>query len=127
MTNEVKIIGMLFIFTIGLNLLVVPMVSDDGGLELKDLSPPESSILSEDFEVETDSSDSWFVPESLVQGVSAIIQLLNGVISTITWFFGILGGLIFGGVFSGNPILIILNPVVTVVGLVAFIKMLPST
>lgn len=127
MTNEAKIIGMSLIFTIGLNLLVVPMVSEGGGLDLQDLSPPDDSILSDNFQVETDSSSSWFVPDSLVQGVSAIIQLLNGIISTITWFFGILGGLIFGGVASGNPLLIILNLLVTTVGLVAVIKMLPST
>lgn len=125
MTNEAKILGISLMMMIGLNVLVAPLVQEDGGAGLPSLQPPDDSILSPDFSIE-DTEGGTLVPDSIAQAASTFIQYVNGIVTTITWFFTAIGGLLFGGIFA-HPLLTVINFILVITSVVAIIKMLPST
>lgn len=121
MTNEAKVIGMSMMFLIGLNLLVVPMVGGEGGLDLQDLSPPDIDISLE----EQDTSDG-----ALANIAGAIVGFFNAMINffaIIIWLISTVSSLIITGTFSVHPILTLINSVVTLVVVVAIVKIIPTT
>ena len=127
MTNEAKMLGISIMVLLGMNLLVVPVVEDGGNADLVDLTPPDSSILSPNFNVEAPTEGgSFLIPDSIESALSVIVQYISGIVSTITWFFGTIGSILFGG-FTAHPLLALLNFIVIVVGTVSIIKIMPTT
>lgn len=112
MTNEAKVLGISMLSILLLGLFVAPLTDEESNISISDLEPPDNTVLSGNF----DPGD----------GIGSIAGWIGGLVNTIVWFFGTIGGIIFNG-FTSGPLLAVVNFIITVVGLVAFIKLLPST
>jgi hypothetical protein len=112
MTNEAKVLGISMISILMLSVFVAPLAGDESTVGINELQPPDHTVLSDDF----DPGD----------GIFSIAGWVAGIVSTIVWFFSTVGAVIFNGYTSG-PLLATVNFVFTVVGLVAFIKLMPYT
>lgn len=112
--SDQKILFISLVVLISINVFVAPLISDEeGDTQLPDLTPPDSSILSEDFDpsVETEGGG---ITEAIANLIAQPIGYLVGFLVTAVWFILSIGSIIFSGSVS-HPVILLMNFLITIV------------